>query len=280
MFALKLLIKYQKFPKGYQLKKVTEKIGQRWMSNVADCEHKNPEEKTKKRKYKRKTLKSEFLPWMKRKENIQFIKTISSFVCNQEEISCVTMNENFTVTDIIVKSFKDSNLKKPSQYYEILKPLVNSMPPVDLHVLEMIHLPHHFKRTSLHLRSATMFLLGALQKNIELVHPSKQSIDYNILQLDRSKMADYCNLTVEGTKTRMDSQNLLFEILTYHRWKNYSINYSKDMIIPSRDKILVGEFDKDGEFQTSLMSQTTKDAIIQSLAFWDICWNIRSAKNN
>ena len=41
-----------------------------------------------------------------------------------------------------------------------------------------------------------MFLLGALQKNIELVHPSKQSIDYNILQLDRSKMADYCNLTV------------------------------------------------------------------------------------
>ena len=50
----------------------------------------------------------------------QFIKTISSFVCNQEEISCVTMNENFTVTDIIVKSFKDSNLKKPSQYYEIV----------------------------------------------------------------------------------------------------------------------------------------------------------------
>ena len=41
-----------------------------------------------------------------------------------------------------------------------------------------------------------MFLLGALQKNIELVHPSTNSIDYNFLQLDRSKMSDFCNLTV------------------------------------------------------------------------------------
>jgi len=280
MFALKLSMKHQSFLKGYQLKKVAEQVNQRMISNVADVKLKSSEGKEKKkRKYRRKTIKADLLPWMKRKENLKVIKTTSSFICNQEEISCVTMDENFTITDIIVKSFKDSNLKKSSQYFDILKPLVDSMPPVDLHMLEMIHLPQHFRQINLHLRSTTMFLLGALQKNIELVHPSTNSIDYNFLQLDRSKMSDFCNLTVEGTKTRMDCQNLLFETLKNNRWKDYSVDYSQDMIIFSGEKILVGEFDKNGEFQKSLMSQTTKDAIMQSLAFWEICWNIRNSDN-
>lgn len=77
----------------------------------------------------------------------------------------------------------------------------------------------------------------------------------------------------------MDCQNLLFETLKNNRWKDYSVDYSQDMIIFSGEKILVGEFDKNGEFQKSLMSQTTKDAIIQSLAFWEICWNIRNSDN-
>lgn len=221
------------------------------------------------RKPKKKTLKSDFPPWLKEQNKLKEIRCVSSFVYNQGEAACVTMTDQFYITDVRLVSFKKVSIRKCSQYLDIVNPLLCNLPKSDLHLLENNQFPYNFVRTNLHLRSLTMLLMGSLQT---------PNGDPKVVLLDRMKVGRVFNLMIE--KTRINSEKLVYEIVKHRRWNDHDIIYSPEMIRTTVDeKVLFQQQDLDDSDeitpQEQLMTPSVGDAILQGIAFWEVTKNLR-----
>lgn len=211
---------------------------------------------------KKRNLQTDFPKWLKKQEKINHINHIASYVFNLDEISCVTMSEDYYITDISTLKLSRAVFRNPMLLWETINPWLQLIPPVHLHVLESSNLPPSFYRTNLALRSISMLLIGSLQ-----------STTPRVIELNRKRVGDVFELIVEGTSNRASSEVLVHEILRERRWKETDVLFSPDLIRPTYDRVFVEK--QQGTAGEVRMSPATGDAILQAIAYWSVAHTLR-----